>query len=131
MAEGVDCVPDTCCCTDGANFNSLPLDVVATAAIAEYEYEYRQSRTLIEHLEAALAEARVGIDAAINKVKCAVMELGESVALGSIKATYRRPSVRVKWNTKGLDGYIIAHPEVGSFRSESSVKGSVSIKVVG
>ncbi|MFH1484491.1 MAG: hypothetical protein ABIH46_00325 [Chloroflexota bacterium] len=59
-------------------------------------------------------------------VKAAVASLGESVKSKRRHAVYSKG--RVSWNSKGLDGYAVAHPEINSFRSEG--EPSVSIREV-
>ena len=61
-----------------------------------------------------------------NEIRIAVTKLGQTVKGSALMAVWNKG--RVKWDTKGLDGYAIAHPEIEAFRSEG--EPSVSIRVV-
>lgn len=60
------------------------------------------------------------------EVKDAVLVLGQTVKSSVLMAVWSKP--RVSWDIKALDGYAVAHPEVGAFRKEG--KPSVSIRTV-
>ena len=66
------------------------------------------------------------VNQAQDEVKRAVLEHGSSVKHAGLHAVWKKG--RVKWNTKGLDGYAVAHPEILGFRSEGNP--SVSIREV-
>jgi hydrogenase maturation factor HypE len=57
-------------------------------------------------------------------VKAAVVEHGASVKNGILQAVYSAP--RVSYDSKALDGLLIAMPELSAFRKESAP--SVSIR---
>jgi hypothetical protein len=61
------------------------------------------------------------------EIKDAVAMAGVSVKGQYLQAVYSKP--RVSWDTKGLDGYAVAHPEVAAFKKSTGVP-SVSIRVV-
>ena len=60
-----------------------------------------------------------------SSIKERTLELGESVKTQHISATYI--SGRVTWDTKRLDGFLVAHPELVAFRKEG--EPSVQIKI--
>lgn len=57
-------------------------------------------------------------------VKSAVVRHGASIKGTSLQAVYSKP--RVSWDTKALDGYAVAHPELLGLRTEG--QPSVSIR---
>ena len=62
-----------------------------------------------------------------KQIKAAVLEThGETVRGASLMAVWSKG--RVSWDTKALDGYLKAHPELDEFRSEG--EPSVSIREV-
>ena len=61
-----------------------------------------------------------------NIVKELVDEFGSSVKGGTLHAVYSQG--RISWDTKGLNGYAVAHPEVNEFVKQG--KPSVSIRKV-
>ncbi len=68
----------------------------------------------------ALMQERAGLEAAI---KAEVLRAGKT-----IKGTYHSfvwNKGRVSWDTKALDGYAKAHPEIEAFRSEGNPSVSV------
>lgn len=73
--------------------------------------------------DAVWEEFRVGDGertAKINRIKGeiaeAVLERGESVAGTEIRASFVKG--RITWNTKGLEGFVLAHPELKELRRE-------------
>ncbi len=71
--------------------------------------------------EMAVNENIITLEAEIKK---AVTEGGASVKGGSLQAVYSAP--RVTWDTKGLDGLMVAVPELEKFRKTGNP--SVSIR---
>ncbi len=63
-------------------------------------------------------------------IKKEVLEIGESTSHGRVRVTCKKGYKRVFWDSKGLDGYAVAHPEVRELRSEREYSASVSIRVV-
>jgi hypothetical protein len=59
-----------------------------------------------------------------SEVKLAVVAHGTTVKGQRFMAVYNK--ARVSWDTKGLDGYAAAHPEIERFRKEG--EPSVSIR---
>jgi len=81
----------------------------------------------LREIDAEFDPIAQGLDAIIasveDDVKQLTLSLGETVK-GAYIAVYNRP--RVSWNTKELDGYAAAHPEIEQFRKIG--KPSVSIR---
>lgn len=57
------------------------------------------------------------------QIKAQVLEAGRTIKGSLHSFTFSRP--RVYWDTKGLDGYAAAHPEILQFREEGSPSVSV------
>jgi len=55
-----------------------------------------------------------GIDELTAEVKADVLNAGATVKGDYMMAVYNKG--RVSWDTKGLDGFAIAHPEMQAFR---------------
>ena len=51
-----------------------------------------------------------------ERIKAEVLRVGETVTGSFKQAVYQRG--RVTWDTKGLDGFAVAHPEVATFRKQ-------------
>jgi hypothetical protein len=95
------------------------LDAIYTAEIkarmAEIEAEFStKTEGVTENIAALEAE-----------IKQAVIEHGESVKGSLFHAVFAKG--RVSWDTKSLDGYAAAHPELLSFRKQG--EPSVSIRI--
>lgn len=88
------------------------------AMMEEYEALYVKLASSIERL----ASMKRGIQ---DTVKA----FGRSVEHGNVEATFRKGYERTSWDSKGLDGYRVAHPEISAFRSTKQVGPSVAIKV--
>lgn len=100
-------------------------------------YDELRAKVLTPEIQAALddiaAEEASALEAAGNgieqltaKIKAAVIEDGATVKADFLQAVYMKG--RVSWNTKALNGYAAAHPEIEQFRKVG--KPSVSIRVV-
>lgn len=95
------------------------IDAIYTAEIkahvAEIEAEFSaKTEGVTENIAALEAE-----------IKQAVLEHGASVKGSLFHAVFAKG--RVSWDTKSLDGYAAAHPELLSFRKEG--EPSVSLRV--
>lgn len=64
------------------------------------------------------------IAATTEQVKAAVIANGASVKGAHLQAVYAKG--RTSWDSRGLDGYAVAHPEINAFRSVG--QPSVSIR---
>ena len=83
------------------------------AKIAEIEAEFANSDNITDT-----------INLLTDEVKREVVALGETVKGTYLMAVYAKG--RVSWDTKALDGYIKAHPEIEQFRKQG--EPSVSIR---
>ena len=59
-----------------------------------------------------------------KEIKNEVLEHGATVKGAYLQAVWNKG--RVSWNTSGLDGYLVAHPELEQFRKQGNP--SVSIR---
>jgi len=84
--------------------------------IADIDLEYAQKRAVVGEKIAALEKT----------VRCAVIDVGASIKSDYLHAVYNRG--RIRWDTKALIGYAIAHPEIGAFNTVG--KPSVSIRSI-
>ena len=73
--------------------------------------------------EAAVAN---NIAALETEIRSTVLEQGETVKGGALQAVYVKG--RVTWDTKSLDGYCKAHPELEEYRKQGNP--SVSLRKV-
>lgn len=87
--------------------------------------------TIADELEALDAEYNPQFEAVTANttaleaaIKSEVLSLGASVKGSHLQAVYTKG--RTSWDTKGLDGYAVAHPEIQTFRKEGAP--SVSIR---
>lgn len=51
-----------------------------------------------------------------DKIKREVLQYGGTVTGSFKQAVYQKG--RITWDTKGLDGFAVAHPEIGAFRKQ-------------
>lgn len=58
-----------------------------------------------------------------------VKENEANASFENIVASYKATYIRVSWDGKKLEGYMVDHPELSLFKKETKVKASVSIKV--
>ena len=97
------------------------IDKVITPEIkAQLENIDREIDPVIEKFNARAAELA-------DLIKAEVIAAGETISGEHHQAVYSKP--RVSWNSKGLEGYAVAHPEILVFRTEGSP--SVSLRVRG
>lgn len=85
-------------------------------AIADFELLHVNQAMPIQEEIANLEEA----------IRAEVLASGSTAKGTSLICTWNKP--RVFWDTKGLDGYAVAHPELNSFRKEG--EPSTTIKAV-
>lgn len=87
-------------------------------------------RAQIAEVEAEFAPRIVAANNAVDDlteyIEHNVIEAGESVKGDFLHAVYAKG--RVSWDTKALDGYAVAHPEIKALRKQG--KPSVSIRKV-
>lgn len=87
------------------------------AKLADIETEFKLQSLAVDE----------NIDALTNEVKAEIIKAGATAKGAHIQAVFMKG--RVSWDTKALDGYAAAHPEVAQFRKEG--EPSVSIRKIG
>lgn len=82
----------------------------------------------IRELEEQRAILSAPLDETIGRleksIESSVVSMGQSVKGSRLYAVYYKP--RVTWDSKGLGGYMVAHPEIEAFQKVGSP--SVSIR---
>jgi hypothetical protein len=71
----------------------------------------------------AVQETMAGVETLVRQQ---VLAEGETAKGSRLIAVFNKG--RTSWDTKRLDGYAVAHPEIGAFRSEGAP--SVSIRAI-
>jgi hypothetical protein len=94
--------------------------------LAELQAELEAYRMKQEKYGPELAQKQQDYDNLSGEIKAHVIAVGASVKGKYLHAVYSKP--RVSWDTTGLDGYAVAHPEVLAFKSFG--QPSVSIRDV-
>lgn len=74
----------------------------------------------------ALNQLQLDIENLRGEIKDDVLKIGSTVKGQFSMAVYNKG--RISWNSKGLEGYMVAHPEIASFRSEGDP--SVTIRKI-
>ena len=90
------------------------------AAIADYK---RDLAAVDAQWGVLLEDAQAEVDELQSSIKAQVLRVGESIKHARFTASYVRG--RVTWDTKKLDGYVAAHPEIAPFRKE----GEPSVRI--
>jgi hypothetical protein len=111
-------------------------ELKAATDLARIDYETKRTeilRVVQTELEALDAEYAPRLDAATQRmetleaeIKSDVLRYGASVKGSRLHAVYSRG--RVSWDTRALDAYALAHPEVTAFRKQG--EPSVSLRLV-
>ena len=112
-------------------------DMQAQADVIKMHYEELRDSVMTPEIKQALSDiaaeeaeslARVdnNISTLTGEIKELVIVAGASVKGAYLQAVWSKP--RVSWDTKALDGYSAAHPELLTFRKEGDP--SVSIRKV-
>lgn len=110
-------------------------DMQAQADAIRLHYEQLRDAVLTPEIKQGLADIAAEeatsvtalqaiIEAMTSEIKQDVISKGASVKGTWLQAVYSKP--RVSWDTKGLDGYAVAHPEMNAFRNVGAP--SVSIR---
>jgi len=86
---------------------------------AEYEELYLELQPKLARLNQLKAE----LGKSVNKRRA-------EVEYGMVTVSYRAGYTRPKWDTRALEGYSAAHPDILQFKSEIVVKPGAAIKVV-
>lgn len=95
------------------------IDAILTDAIKA------QLADIDAEFQPAIDAANDGVSALTAEIKQDIISHGASVKADFLHAVYAKG--RISWDTKGLDGYAVAHPEIASFRTQG--QPSVAIKV--
>ena len=85
-----------------------------------------QIASLQQERDRLTKDINMDIKAVESEIREAVLGLGHTVKDDVLMAVWNKG--RIKWDTKGLDGYAVANPEVGAFRSVG--EPSVTIREV-
>jgi len=86
----------------------------------------QQLDDLDAEMNTALDTLNGGITTLTAEIKDDVLKSGATVKGASLMAVWNKG--RVSWDTKSLDGYMVAHPEMTAFRKEG--EPSVTIRKV-
>ena len=70
-----------------------------------------------------VADLKLTLSILEAQIKAQVLEAGRTIKGSLHSFTFSRP--RVSWDTRGLDGYAAAHPEILQFRKEGNPSVSV------
>lgn len=95
------------------------------AKVQEIKAEFAPKFEALEN-DAAYLEKKQEADALTEEIKSETIAAGETVKGSLLMAVYSKG--RVSWDTKALDGYCVAHPEVEQFRKVG--EPSVSIRKI-
>lgn len=111
-------------------------EIQSAADVKRLDYEAKRAEILktvqaeLEALEAEYAPSIEAVTARIaaleDEIKGAVLRSGATVKGSRLQAVYYHG--RVRWDSKGLDSYRKAHPEIDRFCSYG--KASVSLRVI-
>jgi hypothetical protein len=87
-----------------------------------------ETKAKLADIEAEFATAAIDSEAATleAEIRAFVLAVGATVKGSHLMATWNKG--RVSWDTKGLDGYAVAHPELATFRKEG--EPSVTLRAV-
>jgi hypothetical protein len=118
-----------------AKLNELS-EIQAAVDVARVDYETKRAeimRTVLAELDALEAEyeplfeaSRSRVATLTEEIKQAVVHAGASVKGAHLYAVYSKG--RVTWDTRGLDKFALAHPEVTQYRKQG--EPSVSLRTV-
>jgi hypothetical protein len=81
---------------------------------------------LVERFEADHAEARLLMEGLEGEIRAAVLEAGETLESDHLKAVWNKG--RVTWNSRLLEGYAMAHPDILQARKEGAP--TVSFRII-
>ncbi len=95
-----------------------PSELLTAFAALRRDYQTRRDQIMAQiadQLDELEAEVGAPLQAAEEQVRAAVLESGAKATGGGLVALVSQG--RVTWNTKALDGYVVAHPELAQFRT--------------
>lgn len=93
-----------------------PLLEPVRAQLDDLDNGYREAVSEIDFRAGVLTE----------RIKGNVLATGESVKGDELQAIYTKP--RITWDSRGLEGFMVAHPEIVAFRKVG--QASVSLRKV-
>lgn len=110
-------------------------DMIAQTDVLKMHFDKLRKSVITPEIQAALDEIAeeektaldamsAGIDSLTAEIKAEVSTAGTSIKGANLHAVYAKG--RVSWDSKRLDGYAAAHPEIIEFRKEGAP--SVSIR---
>ena len=76
-----------------------------------------------EEFEDKITQANENVQSLESAIKSEVKAFGQSVKGELIMAVWAKP--RVTWESKGLEGFMVAHPEIKAFRKEGEPTVSI------
>jgi hypothetical protein len=76
-----------------------------------------------EEFEDKITQANENVQSLESAIKSEVKAFGQSVKGELVMAVWAKP--RVTWDTKGLEGFLVAHPEIKAFRKEGEPTVSI------
>ena len=112
-------------------------EMQSQADVIRLHFDDLKAQILTPELQQALdeidAEMNTAMDALQGGIKSITDEIKEDVIkeCATVKGSYLMAvwnKARVSWDTKGLDGYAVAHPEISAFRKEGDP--SVTIRKI-
>lgn len=92
---------------------------------ATLEEMLEQYRDMQQELQPALD----ALNTLKKRIQSHVLETGQIAEVEGAKVSIRRGYVRTSWDSKALDGYAAAHPEIERFRTEREIGPSAVVKV--
>lgn len=91
----------------------------------QLQEELNKLQSKIDNISEPFAEqARILED----EIKAEVLESGKKYKHELADVSYRKGYIRASWDTKKLDGFAAAHPEIMEFKKETEVNATASIK---
>ncbi len=100
-----------------AHFDELRNHVLTPEIKAQLDDIEAERKTSMESLQ-------VGMDQLMAEIKSEVIQAGATINGNYLQAVFSKG--RVSWDTKALDGYALAHPEISPMRKQG--EPSVSIR---
>lgn len=111
-------------------------EVNAALEITRLDYEARRAAVLATvqaeldalgaEYEPVMAIARERLQTLENDAKRQVIATGETAKVEGVAVVFVKG--RASWNTKALDGYAAAHPEIEQFRTQGQPSARVTWK---
>lgn len=101
------------------HFDELRKSILTPEILAQLDELEAERKTAADVLSG-------GIASLTDEIKADVIQFGATVKSAHLQAVFAKG--RVSWDTKALDGYAAAHPEIAAFRDIG--KPSVSLRKV-